>query len=416
MTTPLTARNATAADLVAILNEQKARKHDIVVPAVNMRSAGGLIVVKNAEAQLTDDGVTQVNGTYRPTDVFDDGLSEKLVIPRQYLRRMRERRPDMLDSAVNGWLHGRTRNTVRDGVVFNEIIHHADERAFLLRLFRGDDGGEGVARAMLSDRYSLSMDNLDVLTAVLTGIRDSGVNVITRVTDLSERRMRVRFEAPDVNTMAPGLLDGYNDPFRGGRVRRAGSFDQLRQQYGAHHIFEEKDAPVAFMGFDFSNSETGGGAYELDPVIEMVRCTNGWIMRKEGLRKIHLGTRLAEGLVKPSLDTLRKAGELVAAETRDAVTQWLSKDYLEQLIASLEEKAGVPVVNSAETVPAIVAGLGFTQEEAKGVLDMFVLGGQITAGGVAQAVSAYAQTVKDVDRAFELELKTIDALEAAARR
>ena len=413
MTTTLTARNATAQDLMGILNEQKARKHDLVVPSTNMKFVGGNLVVKNSEAVLTDDGVSQVNGTYRPTAVFDEGVSAKLGIPSKYLVKMRETRPDLYDANANGWLHGRQRRTPQ-GL---EVVHEADPRAFLLRLFRGDKDGEGVARAMLSDQYGLSFDHIDMLTAVLKGIQESGVNVISRVSDLSERRLRVRFECPDVWTEAGTLLDGYKSPFDGGgAVRRAGSFDELRQQYGAHHIFSEKDAPIAFIGMDFTNSETGDGKYRLTPVIEMVRCTNGWTIRKEAVERTHRGSRLEAGEVKASADTLRKAGELVAAETRDAVVQWLDKGYLEGQIAALTEKAAVPVTKASETVPAIVAGLGFTADEQKGVLDMFIAGGQITAGGVANAVSAYAQTVEDVDRAFEIELRTVEALEAAASR
>jgi hypothetical protein len=421
MSTELTARNATAADLMAILNTQKAHKNDIVVPAKNVKSSGGLIVVKDSESQVGDDGVTTVNGTYRPTDVFDDGLAEKLGIPRQYLRKLRTERPDILDGTVNGFLHGRSRKVI-DGDATpprsrTEVIYPADDRAFLLRLFRGDDGGEGVARAMLSDRYSLSMDNVDVLTAVMQGIAKSGVNVISRVSDLSERRMRVRFEAPDVNVLAPGLIDGYKSPFDGdGAVRRAGTLKALQETYGPHHIFKDKDAPVVFMGFDFTNSETGGGAYTLTPIIEVLRCSNGLVMRKEGVRKVHLGARLEAGLVRPSFDTLRKAGELVAAETRDAVTQWLKTDYLEKLIAGLEEKAGHPVAKSTETVPAVCAGLGFTATEQAGILDMFIASSQITAGGIAQAISAFAQTVEDVDRAYEIELRAIEGMEMAAAR
>jgi hypothetical protein len=416
MTTTLTARNATAQDLVTILNEQQASKLDIVVPATSMKAKDGLIVVRNSEPVLTDDGVTTVNGTYRPTDVFDEGVSAKLEIPRQYLRRLRTERPDMYDQNVNGWLHGRKFASGRnpDGTMIETVRYPADDRAFLLRLFKGE-GGEGVARAMLSDKYAMSMDNLDVLTAVMTGIRDSGVNVTSRVSDLSERAMRVRFEAHDINTLAPELLKGYRSPFDGGVVR-AGSFDQLRQQYGAHHIFSEKDRPIVFMGFDFRNSETGGGAYTLTPVVEVAWCTNGLTIRKEGIRKVHLGSKLAEGMIKPSLDTLQKAGQLVAAETRDAVSQWLTKGYLEQLVAGLTEKAQTPVASPTETVPAVVAGLGFSPEEQKGVLDMFILGGQMTSGGIAQAVSAFAQTVEDVDRAYEIELKAVEAMERAAAR
>jgi hypothetical protein len=411
--TVLIARNATAADLVAILNEQKAHKHDIVVPSTHLKSVDGLIVVKDAEAQLTDTGVVPVNGTYRPTEVFDEGVSEKLGIPRQYLRRLREGRPDLLDQNVNGWLHGRKR---RSPDLSDDLLYPSDDRAFLLRLFRGDDGGEGVARAMLSDRYSLSMDNLDVLTSVVNGISESGVDVISRVSDLSERRVRVSFEARDIHALAPRLLDGYKSPFDGGAVRRAGSFDELRQEFGAHHIFSEKDAPVVFAGFDFTNSETGGGAYTLTPKVIVARCTNGLTLRKEGIRKVHLGSRLAEGLVQPSLDTMQKQGALVAAETRDAVSQWLTTGYLERLVAGLEEKAGVPIASPTEVVPAVVAGLGFTQDEQKSVLDMFIIGGQPTAGGLAQAVSAFAQTVDDVDRAYEVELRAVEAMELAAAR
>jgi hypothetical protein len=414
MSVQLLARNATAADLVKILNDQKARKLDLVAPARNVWSKDGLLVVKNAEAQLTDDGVTTVNGTYRPTEVFDEGLAAKLGIPQQYMRTMRSTRPDILDANVNGWLHGRS---VRKADGTRDEIHKADERAFLLRLFRGDEGGEGVARALLSDRFGLSMDNIDVLTAVMAGIRTSGHQPLIRVSDLSERRMRVRFEFPDRNALAPGLLEGYRSPFDGERgIARAGMFDQLRQQYGAHHIFNEKDAPVAFLGLDFSNSETGGGAYTLVPLIEMVRCTNGWVERKEGIRKVHLGSKLAEGQVKPSLSTLRKAADLVASETTDAVNTWLADGYLEGLIANRTEQAGVLVTSATETVPAVCQSLGFTPDEQKGILDLFVLSGQPTAGGLANAVSAYAQTVEDVDRAYEIELKTVDALEAAAKR
>jgi hypothetical protein len=413
MSVQLEARNASAQDLVAILNDQKARKIDLVAPARNVWARDGQIVVRGAEAQIDDDGVTPVDGTYRPTAVFDDGLSDKLVIPRNYVRRLRESRPDILDANVNGWLHGRSLRA-SDGT--KTEIHKPDERAFLLRLFRGDDGGNGVARAMLSDKYGLSMDNLDILTAVMTGIRDSGAHVITRVTNLSERGMRVRFEAPDIFAEAPGLLEGYKSPFDGRGASRAGLFDELRQQYGQHHIFEEKDAPLAFIGFDLCNSETGGGAYTLTPVVEMVRCTNGWVERKEGVRKVHLGARLGEGLVKPSLITLRKAGDLVASETRDAVTQWLDKGYLERLIERHTRDAQTPVASPTETVPAVCASLGFTPDEQKGVLDLFILSGQPTAGGLANAVSAYAQTVEDVDRAYEIELRTVEALEAAAAK
>jgi hypothetical protein len=405
MTAPqLTARNATAEDLVAILNTQKASKLDLVVPALNMRSSDGLLQVKGAGRGIT---------TYRPTDIFDEGISSKLEIPRQYLRKMRERgRTDIVDANVNGLLRGRI---ARKGPLdVGDVIHEPDPRAFLLRLFRGGEDEAGVARAMLSDRFGITMDNLDILTAVMSGITQAGYQPLVRVTDLSERAMRVRFEFPERNAVAPALAGGYTSPFDRG-AHRAGAFDELRQQYGAHHIFSDKDAPMAFMGFDLRNSETGGGAYTLTPVIEIVKCTNGWVETRHGIRKVHLGAKLAQGEVRASQRTVRKAGELVVSETTDAVTQWLEDGYLERLISERTEQAEKPIVSATETVPAVCAGLGFSEDEQKSVLDLFVLSGQPTAGGVANAVSAFAQQVEDADRAYEIELATVPALEAAAK-
>jgi hypothetical protein len=171
---------------------------------------------------------------------------------------------------------------------------------------------------------------------------------------------------------------------------------------------------MAFLGFDLRNSETGGGAYTLSPVVEIVKCTNGWTLTKEGIRKVHLGARLQQGNVQASAETARRAGALVVSETTDAVSQWLSEGWLEGQIATLTDKASKEITSASTTVPAIVTGLGFSDDEAKGVLDLFILSGQPTAGGIANAVSAFAQTVEDVDRAYEIELATVPALEAAA--
>lgn len=412
MTVQLTARNAKAEDLVRILQDQQAHKNDVVVPSTCMKFVNGNLVVKDSEPVLGDDGVTLVNGTYRPTDVFDGKLAARLDIPVKYLQKLRTDRPDLYDANANGLLHGRSRRAA-DGTT--EVVYPADDRAHLVRLFRGDDG-PGVARSIMSDQYGLSFDNLDMLTAVMKGLQEAGVKFITRVSNLSERGVHVRFECPEIWTHAPELLQNYKSPFdNGGKVTRAGHFDALRQQYGAHHIFSEKDAPVCFIGMDFKNSETGDGKYYLTPVIEMVRCTNGWTIKKDGISRTHRGSKLDVGRVKLSADTIRKAGQLVVAETRDAVTQWLSKGYLDETVAELSGKATVAIEAPSTTVPAICKSLGFDQEEQQGVLDLFIMSGQPTAGGLANAVSAYAQTIEDVDRALEVESKTVDALEAAAR-
>jgi len=413
MTVQLTARNASAQELLNILNSQKAHKLDVVAPSRAIWSRNGQLVVGGTVAEITEDGVTPVAGTYSLTEIADRGLADKLGIGQTYFRRMREAgRTDLIDGNVNGWLHG---NKV-DG----NVVHPADDRAFLLRLFRGDEGQPGVARAILSDRFNLSMDNLDMLMAVTQGIQAAGVQPVVNVSDLSESRMRVRFEFPDVYARAEGLLEGYRTPFTGTDrgPQRAGHRDlaALRAQYGDHHIFNRGEEPIAYMGLDFDNSETGSGAYNLTPVVVLVRCTNGWTDVRQGIRKVHLGKVLSEGVIKPSVDTVRAAGQLIKSETTDAVTQWLTTDYLAGLIKGFEEKAAVEIATPTETVPKVCTGLGLTADEAKSVLDFFILSGQPTAGGVANAITAYVQTVQDPDRAYELERLAVPALEAVAAR
>jgi hypothetical protein len=87
---PLTARHATLQDLTGLLRGQHARKVDVTAPAALIRSAGGNLVLDGTVPQLTPDGVTMTAGSYRPTEVFDEGIAGKLGVPAAYLRKMRD--------------------------------------------------------------------------------------------------------------------------------------------------------------------------------------------------------------------------------------------------------------------------------------------------------------------------------------
>jgi hypothetical protein len=194
-TTPvLTTRNATLADLAALLRDQQARKVDVVAHASAIHAEGGRLVIDRIDPQLTPDGVSLTSGTYTPTEVCDQGLADKLAIPTTYLRRLRTEYVSLYDANVNGWL-------ARSG------------KRYLVRGLRGDSGG-GVARAFLSDGYKI-IDNIDVLLAALDGIRQSGIVVNIEGCDLSERRMYVRVVSDTVTALAPTLPRGYRCPFTG---------------------------------------------------------------------------------------------------------------------------------------------------------------------------------------------------------
>ena len=141
----LTTRNATIDDLVVLLRDQQARKVDVVASASSIRAEGGCLVLDGTLPVLMADGVTMTEGRYRPTDVCDAGIADKLGIPAAYLWKVRDSHPALFDANVNGWLE-------------------RDNRRFFIRALRGPDGQTGVARAWLSDGYK-KIDHLDTLTA-----------------------------------------------------------------------------------------------------------------------------------------------------------------------------------------------------------------------------------------------------------
>lgn len=392
----LSTRNAELGDLATLLQEQHARKLDMVVPATCLSAENGVFRVAGAEPIIDEDGVTQADGFYRPTEVCDGGVSNKLSIPLAYLRKMRAERADLYDANVNGWLNG------PDG---------PDPRSFMLRTFKGDGGGEGIARAFLSDRFKI-VDHLDVLMSTLDGIRDAGTPVEIVGCDLTERRMRVRVAAPAISVLAPKLLEGYRpSPYlRNGvtRDRLAG----LVQHEGIQQF--DPNAPIIFAGFEIGNSETGEGSSLFTPRIVVLRCLNGMTMTKDALRSVHLGSKLDEGVIRWSDETRQKQLELVRSQARDAVKTFLDIDYVTSVIDRLEAKSDEPVRDAVKTVEQVSKQLKFSDEQQAGILDHFIQGGQLTAGGVMQAVTSYAQVVEDADEAADLEGSAIEALSVAA--
>ena len=399
-------RNATLADMVTILRGQRARRLDVIAPAAAIHAHDGNLVIDSTVSQLGADGVTSAAGTYRPTVVADEGIADKLGISLAYLRRLRVARPDLWDANVNGWLHG------------NELAAYpGDERKFLVRLFQPDGGdGLGVARAFLSDSYKV-IDNLDALMATLDGIRQAGIEVVFDGLDLTERRLYARVVAPGVGAIAPALLSGYRSPF-GGRTYVPGSSWTPKQARAAaardSRGHQPGTEPVLFAGFVISNSEVGDGAWSITPRVVAEICGNGLQIAADVTRAIHLGSRQDEGIVRYSADTMEKELALITARARDAVATFLSTGYLLDKIAELERKAGVPVTHPDQTVRQVAKAARFSDELADAILGHFIRGGQLTAGGVMQAVTSVAQTLDDADAAHDLEAQAVRVLDLAA--
>lgn len=403
---PLTARNATLEDMVAILRDQRARRLDVVAPASAIHAHDGNLIIDGTVQHVAADGVTSAAGTYRPTQVAEEGISAKLGIPLAYLRRLRGQRTDLWDANVNGWLHG------------DQLAGVApDDRSFLIRLFQATGDTTGVARAVLSDSYKV-IDNLDALMATLDGIRQAGADVRFDGLDLTERRLYARVVAPQIRAYAPRLLAGYRSPF-GGEVYvpgRAWTPEQARHAAAREgRGYEPGTEPVLFAGFVISNSEVGDGAWSITPRIVAEICGNGLQITGDVARAVHLGARQDQGVIRYTADTMDKELALITARARDAVATFLSPRYLQDKIADIERTAGAPVTRPEETVRQVAKTARFSDEITDQILAHFIRGGQLTAGGVLQAVTSVAQTLDDADTASDLEARALQVMEAAAR-
>jgi hypothetical protein len=392
---------------VDLLKEQRTRMLDLIVPGSKITAEGGQIRVAGAEVHMGDDGVTDPNGLYKPTRVAHERIGEKLGIHGSYMQRMIERgRADIWDANVNGWLQG-------DGGE-----HGPDGRNFLARCYRGDTTGEGIIRALLSDKF-MRVDNLDVLTSVMLGLRSGGLGpdkIEVNRCDITERNMYVKVSVPGIAAWAPGLLAGYRNPFGMELNTHGWTLDGARaaaQREGQG--YEPGQEPVLFAGVAIRNSETGDGGFTISPELTVRICGNRLTFTADAVRRTHLGGRMNEGLIEFSEETQRKELELVALKTRDAVGQFLSADYVEGKVAELEKLAGVEVDKPAEVIAAVAKQAAFPAELEDEILGMFVKGGQATAGGVMQAVSAVAQRVDDAELAALLEAEAPKCLALAAR-
>jgi hypothetical protein len=216
-TTDFATHDADVADVVNLLRTRKAQAIDVVAPLTTVGARGGLIDVVGVTPQFVEDddgfpvGVNNPNGIYLPSRVAISHLGTMLKIPTRFLADVRESRPGLFDHIVNAMIHGREQRTASPDDV------DAAANKVMFRLLRSaDDNTPGILRAVLSDSYK-SIDDLDVLLAVLAGLSDAGLDIGpgNLSLDVTERKMYGRVVAPQIAALAPALLHGYRSPFDG---------------------------------------------------------------------------------------------------------------------------------------------------------------------------------------------------------
>lgn len=363
--------------LINVLQDNESRKLDLVVQTRDIKFCNGYLVIDGQEVILGEDGVTNPNGQYTAAHIVVQNLADLTGVPVRYLRRTLAEKTWLFDTNVNAWL--------------------ADaEGTSLLRILQGTDVNNpdsvGLVRAILSSKYGFR-DHLDTVMAFLQGLRAAGLDAsnITGI-DLSGERLYISVNVPQIAIDAKELVKGYRF---GGRTG--------------------EEMPLMNAGLVFTNSEVGRGAFQILPKAILQVCTNGLTRAVDGFRKVHIGGRLQEGSVNWSTETVDAGNAFVQAQVKDAVASFLSEGYLENLRDDLLRDAGVEITDVVKTIEVVSKKLQYTAAEQDAILADFIKGGQVTSGGVLNAVTSVAQRIEDPDRAFDFNNTSIDAMKVAAR-
>lgn len=382
-------RNASPRDLAAVLQAQQRQSVDLVLPAEKVALFGGMLVIEGADLVLLDDGVLDPNGMYRLTANADAQLGDRFGIPTKYIRTLRTSNVPLLDENINNWA-AHSSNT---------------ERKVLVRLMVGQNPEDptvtGYCRAVMSNRF-FDYDNFDVLLAALNGIREAGLAAddLDIRGDLTDDKMFVTVNAPEIKGYGHKLVEGYRSPYANGRGTGHGGMDA-------------ENLPIVSAGLLITNSPTGNGQLKFIPRLTVRVCNNGLQITKDAMCKTHLGGVLEEGSIQWSAQTRKSSIELAKNQARDAVATFLSVDFVQAKIDEIEAESDTEVKDVNRTIEAVAKQMAYSEDEANDILNFFMDGGQRTAGGVLNAVTAAVQQIEDPERAFEIEAGALDAMKVA---
>lgn len=264
-------------------------------------------------------------------------------IPAKYYDVMRKEQPELLSTNVNTWLHEKPAT----------------------RLVRTLDGN---ARAFLSNRYQ-RIDNMEIAEMVLPIFHEmGGVEVVS--CEVTDKKLYIKAVTPKVE----GEL-GLNDPVQAGVV--------------------------------ISNSEIGGGAVNISPLIYRLVCLNGMILPTQ-MRRNHVGRKVEDSdeAYEIFADDTREADDKavllkVRDVTRSAFDELVFNRHVSAFAETKEDKIEARPVKAVEE---LANSFALNETEGDSILQSLIEGGDMSRFGLINAVTAAAQTVESYDRSTEMEV------------
>jgi len=284
------------------------------------------------------------HGTFGVTELCHDQIAAHHGIPAKYYDKMRHEAPELLVRNVNHWFDA-TKDT---------------------RMLRTLDGR---ARAFLSNRYR-SIDNDDVATAVLPMfLEQSDLGLKLESCQVTETRLYIKA----VSERIVGKVVG----------------------------------DVVQSGICITNSEVGLHAFKIEPLVYVLRCTNGMVLNDARMRRYHVGRRTEEleTAVEVFADDTRKADDqALMLKMRDVVKACFDQVKFNEMTRGLEIVAGNKLQrNLVDTADKVVEVFQIADRHKDGILAQLA-GHAKTRWGLSNALTAYAQDdALDYDEASRFE-------------
>lgn len=132
-------------------------------------------------------------------------------------------------------------------------------------------------------------------------------------------------------------------------------------------IFEPVPNEPMVVGLRWQNSDFGAGAYVIEAFICRLWCTN-FADTENCLRRVHLGTRLADN-VSFSDETHQLDTATMVSATRDIIKGALSAEKVEQMTDAVKQAHARGI--DAVAIPAYLKRLGLTQADSTEVVEAF---------------------------------------------
>lgn len=298
---------------------------------------------------------------YKPTNLCFEQIADRVGIPRKYAERMRSEAPALLAQNVNHW------------------FQNAPEK----RMLRTLNNDMNVARAFLSERYR-PLDNFDLASIVMPKLQASGCEI--RSCEITESRFYIQASTPRIQA----IID---------QTVKIGTHNRIQRTVEA--------------GVIIGNSEVGGGAIFVDPMMYDLVCTNGLVLART-LKRHHVGKRHEgelfgdEGSFEMFTDETRKLDDKAFwAKVNDVVDASLNQIKFNENIDRLRETQAVVLAEKPKEVEEVIevtaARFNFNDDEKGALLMHFAQGGDFSKYGLINAVTRTAEDVDSYDRAVELE-------------